>query len=134
MKICETIFWFLFILCLFLNSYLQSFIIYQTIRNVVIGCVTCSGHNQDRNTRAWILPFWSKTDMDSLKQNLWLAPDQKMVGTKKGCKWSKNQFGIIKFFGLFFVKKQHYLLFPKITYDILFSTKLDTNWVQTIVE
>ena len=52
-------------------------------RKVVIGCVTCSGHNQDRNPRAWILPFWSKTDMDSLKQNLCLAPDQKMVGTKK---------------------------------------------------
>ena len=36
-----------------------------------------------RNPRAWILPFWSKTDMESLKQNLCLAPDQKMVGTKK---------------------------------------------------
>ena len=37
-------------------------------------CVTCSRHNQDRNPRAWILPFWSKTDMDSPKP---------MVGTKK---------------------------------------------------
>ena len=36
-----------------------------------------------RNPRAWILPFWSNTDMDSLKQNLCLAPDQKIVRTKK---------------------------------------------------
>ena len=50
---------------------------------VIIVCVTCSGHNQARNPRAWILPFWSKTDMDSLKQNLYLAPDQEIVRTKK---------------------------------------------------
>ena len=40
-------------------------------------------HNQGRNPRAWVLPFWSKTDMHSPKQNLCLAPDQKMAGTKK---------------------------------------------------
>ena len=61
--------------------------IYETIvydlRKVVIGCVTCSGHNQVRNPRAWIFTFWSKTDMDPLKQNLCLAPDQKIVATKK---------------------------------------------------
>ena len=43
--------------------------------------------------------------------------------TKKSCKWPKNQFGIIKFFGVFFVKKRHNLMFPRITYDIVFSTK-----------
>ena len=32
-----------------------------------------------RNPRAWILPFWSKTDMGSLKQNLCLTPDQEIV-------------------------------------------------------
>ena len=51
-------------------------LIYPMVRKVVIGCVTCSGHNQARNPRAWILPFWSKTDMDSLKQNLCLAPSK----------------------------------------------------------
>ena len=61
---------------------LEKKIILSKIRKVVIGCVTCSGH-QDRNPRAWILPFWSKTDMYSLKQNLCLAPDQKMIGTKE---------------------------------------------------
>ena len=51
-------------------------IVYRyVLRKVVIGCVICSGHNQDRNPRAWIFPFWSKTDMDSVKQNLCLALD-----------------------------------------------------------
>ena len=36
-------------------------------------------YHQARNPRGWILPFWSKTYMDSLKQNLCLTPDQKMV-------------------------------------------------------
>ena len=53
------------------------------LRKVVIGYVTCNGHNQDRYPRAWILPLWSKTDMDSSKQNLCFAPDQKMFGAKK---------------------------------------------------
>ena len=38
--------------------------------------------NRGRGLSAWILPFWSKnskTDMDSLKQFLCMAPDQKMV-------------------------------------------------------
>ena len=35
----------------------------------------------------------------------------------------KKKFGIIKNFGLFFVKKRHILSFPKMTYDIVFSTK-----------
>ena len=38
--------------------------------------------------------------------------------------------GIIKFFWSFFVKKQHNVSFPRITYDIVFSTKkwcLSTN-------
>jgi hypothetical protein len=40
--------------------------------------------------------------MDSLEQNLCLAPDQKMVGTKKVANDKKNQLGIIKIFGLVF--------------------------------
>ena len=74
-------------------------------------------------SRAWILPFWSKTDINSLKQNLCLAPDQKTVRTKKVANDQKNQFGIIKFFGPVFVK-QHNLSFPRIKYDIVFSTKI----------
>ena len=43
------------------------------VRKVVIGCMTCSEHNQARNPRAKSLPFWSKTDMDSVKKNCYLA-------------------------------------------------------------
>ena len=51
-----------------------------TLRNIVIEGVS---RHLARNPRAWILPFWFKTDMDSLKQKLCLAPDQKMVRPKK---------------------------------------------------
>ena len=47
------------------------------LRNFVIG------RHLARNPRAWIHPFSFKTGMYSLKQNLCLAPDQKMVRTKK---------------------------------------------------
>ena len=52
------------------------------LRKVVIEGMVLSFH-QTRNPRAWILPFWFKTVIDSLKQNLCLAPDQKMVRAKK---------------------------------------------------
>ena len=52
-----------------------------------LSVVSC---HQSRNPRAWILPFWSKTDLDSLKQSLCLAPDKKMVGTKKVAKDKKS--------------------------------------------
>ena len=53
------------------------------------------GHGLSRSPRAWILPFWSKTDMDSLKQNLCLAPDQKMVTTKKVANDQKNYLAFV---------------------------------------
>ena len=54
--------------------------------------------------------------MDSLKQNLCLAPDQKMVGSKKVANEQKINHKIL-------VKERHNLSFPRITYDIVFSTK-----------
>ena len=63
------------------------------VRNFVIEGVAVSRHLA-RNPRAWILPFWSKTDMDPLKQNLCLAPNQKMVRTKKVANYQKIK-GII---------------------------------------
>ena len=54
--------------------------LHSQVRNFVIEGVS---RHLARNPRAWILPFWFKTDMYSLKQNLCLAPDQKMVKTKK---------------------------------------------------
>ena len=44
---------------------------------------------------AWILPFWFKTDMDSLWQNLCLAPDQTSLKIFKHYKL-KPSFSIIK--------------------------------------
>ena len=67
----------------FYNFLHKNWIFLHQLRKVVIGWVTCSGYKQVRNPRALILPFWFKTDMDSLKQNLCLAPDQKMVEQKK---------------------------------------------------
>ena len=52
------------------------------VRNFVIEGVAVSRHLA-RKPRAWILPLRSKTDIDSIKQNLFLAPNQKMVRTKK---------------------------------------------------
>ena len=66
--------------CLGLNLGRQNGFV---LRKVVIGCMTCSGRNQARNPRAQILPFWSKTDMDSVKKNFYLAPDLKMVRPKE---------------------------------------------------
>ena len=43
------------------------------LRNFVIEGVACQPPSS----------FWSKTDIASLKQNLCLAPDQKIVRTKK---------------------------------------------------
>ena len=57
-----------------------------------------------------------------------LAPDQKMARTKKVPNDQKINFGIIKFFGLFFVKKRHNLSFPRITYDIVFPQKIVPEW------
>ena len=43
---------------------------------------------------------------------------------KKGCKWSKTQFGTIKYFcSFFFVKKYQYLSFNSITYGIMRNPK-----------
>ena len=93
--------------------------------------MTCSGHNQARNPRAWILPFWSKTDMDSLKQNLCLAPDQKRVGPKK-LQMIKKSIWHRKFFWAFFVKKRHNLSSSRITYDFLSSDsfQMPENWLR----
>ena len=60
--------------------------------------------------------------MDSPKQNLCLAPDQKIVRTKKVANdqkliWHQKHFWSV------FVKKWRNLLFPRITYGIVFSTK-----------
>ena len=51
---------------------------------------------QDRRHRSQILAVWSKTDLQSVKQNLCLAPDQKMVRQKKVANDLKNQFGTMK--------------------------------------
>ena len=39
--------------------------------------------HQGRNPRAQIVAVWLQTDLQPVKQNLCLAPDQKMVGPKK---------------------------------------------------
>jgi len=61
--------------------------------------------------------------MDSQKQNLCLAPDQKMVGTKK-LQMIKKPIWHHNIFWSFFVKKRRSLLFPKIPYDIAFPQKM----------
>ena len=47
-----------------------------------MACWLVSGH-QDRNPGAQILAVWSQTDLQPVKQNLCLAPDQKMALQKK---------------------------------------------------
>ena len=49
------------------------------LRKVVIEGMTC----QARNHRAQILAVWLQTDLQPVKQNLCLAPDQKMILPKK---------------------------------------------------
>jgi hypothetical protein len=61
--------------------------------------------------------------MDSLEQILCLAPHQKMVRTKKVANDQKINLASYKLLVFFFVKKRHNLLFPKITYEIVFSSK-----------
>ena len=57
--------------------------------------------------------IWSKTDMDSVKQNLCLPPDQKMArpkevaNDKKNSIWYRNHF-----LDLFIVKKATYTVVP----------------------
>ena len=65
------------------------------------GLVSC---HQARNLRPWILPFWLKTDMDSPKQNLFLAPFKKRLD-KKMLQMIKKPIWHHKFFGSFFCQK-----------------------------
>jgi len=61
--------------------------------------------------------------MESLKLNICLAPDEKMVVTKKVANDKEKSIWHHKNFWSFFVKKRDNLLFPRLTYDIVFSTK-----------
>ena len=73
--------------------------------------------------RAWILPFLFKTDMYSLKQNLCLAPNQKMVRTKKVSNHRKINLASQNFFSLFHVKKRTITYEVKSSCSVVFSTR-----------
>ena len=72
------------------NSFLDNFIkllpiflgITSPLRKVVIEGVACSPHLA-RKSRAQILAVWFQTDLQPVKQNLYLAPDQILVRPKK---------------------------------------------------
>ena len=78
------------------NSFLGKFIkllpiflgITSPLRKVVIEGVACSPHLA-RKSRAQILAVWFQTELQPIKQNLYLASDQKMVRTKKVANYQK---------------------------------------------
>ena len=91
------------------------------LRKVVIEGMTC----QARNHRAQILAVRSQTHLQLVKQNLYLAADQKTILPKKGCKWSKNWFGTVKNASPFYVEKQTITYKGRRLWSEVFSTKKD---------
>ena len=63
------------------------------LRKVVIEGVACSRHLA-RKSRAQILAVWFQTDLQAVKQNLFLAPDQKIVRLKKVANDQKINFAL----------------------------------------
>ena len=58
----------------------SNFLRNETKEGCNCGHVSC---HQARNPRAQILVVWLQTDLQPVKQNLCLVPDQKMVRLKK---------------------------------------------------
>ena len=68
----------------------------RSVSRILIGHEICLQTVQARRTRGQILAVWFKTDQQSVKQNLCLAPDQKMVRPKKVANYLKINLALKK--------------------------------------
>ena len=78
--------------------------------------------HQARNPGAQVLAVWSQTDLQPVKQNLCLAPDQEMVLPKKVANDLKINLAPSKNASLFFVKKRTITYEGKRLCSAVFST------------
>ena len=84
--------------------------------------------HQDRNPGAPILAVWFQTDLQPPKQNLCLAPDQKMVRPKKVANDLKINLAPRKNTSLFCEEKWTITYKGKMLSSAVFSTKKGLVW------